>query len=259
MKGSPKPRKIMRQFSIEEISAVDRPAQAGAQFVIMKRNSTPPKEKNPDMSTTPELTAAQKAKIAKADKLSDMTPDHFGFYKGLTGAAAEAFLSADEATRSAQIEKAQSADPVVYTSIDGDVFRKSDDSRLVAAARRADEMAKALAKRDEADADRQHTEVAKGFESLKGSLEVRTAVVKAIAGIESDELRTGAMELLKAADATAKSLTKNSGTAGNEDAGSDGEDPLAAMAKAYATKNEVSLTQAYAEVMKTPEGQALYS
>lgn len=34
-------RRIMREFSIDEISAVDRPAQAGAKMTIMKRESAP--------------------------------------------------------------------------------------------------------------------------------------------------------------------------------------------------------------------------
>ena len=235
----PEKRRIMRDFTIEEISAVDRPAQAGAKVTLMKRADKAQNHKERKMDFTKmsddELSkmdmekmsdddkkkwmaekdkrakmSAEKAakKLEKAEKVIALKADERAHYDALDDAGRQSFLelgteAQTEAVQKAAVAKAD-ANPVIYKSLDGEEFRKNDDARMVAMAKRADEQAKIIAKQAE---DAEKTAYAKRAEdelpNLGGDVPGRAALLKAIDGIEDDELRKSAGEALKSANIAA--------------------------------------------------------
>lgn len=342
-------KRIMREFQMNEISAVDRPAQKGARAVIMKRDFSD-KERQaladsgaamPDggfpIETTGDLEnavhaigrandpAAAKAhiiarakalghpellpdgwvsksagdgnnpahageitmdeaelnkkigdavKVATADitkKLTDaetrlaevakaetLTPAEKEFMAGLAPAERGKFLAAEAGERSAMMAKRSADDAVVYKSADGVEFRKSDDPRLIAMAKRADESEKvAKAERDAREtaefAKRAETEIAR----LPGDATTKGLVLKHLAGAP-EEVRKAGEAMLKAGDeAMAKMLRPIGSDAGRSF--SKAEDELTSLAKAHADKHSVSFAKAYDAVLKSDEGRRLYA
>jgi hypothetical protein len=199
----------------------------------------------------------KRAETAEAiAKLSGVEKAH---YDKLGDADKPGFLAKSADDRKAEIAKAGDADPVVYKSADGVEFRKSDDPRLVAMAKRADE-ADRIAKAERET--RETAEFTKRAETeighLPGDAALKGKVLKHLASAPEDVAKA-ADTMLKAGDsAIAKSFTKF-GVAGGDPTGDNPEAKLNSLAKAHAEKNNVSFAKAYSAVLDTEEGKRLYA
>lgn len=219
--------------------------------------------------------AAADLEKAQADnerlaKIAGLNGTHKSHYDTLEGDAADEFLGLDEAGRDAAVERAEKVakdeNPVVYTADNGDVYRKSDDPRLVTMAKERDEDRKALkaanAAAENARIEKRATDLLK---RAPGETATHVAIVKAVEGIKDDAVRDAAFETLKGLnDAMAKTF---------DTLGENGEDPardsevtekadaeakLDKLAKAHADKHGIDYAKAYTAVLATDEGKALY-
>lgn len=331
-------RKVMRKFRIDEISAVDRPAQEGARTVIMKRDeqeywkadfsadqrkelaqsgaalpdgSFPirntadlknavsafgragdkakvarhiasraralgatdalptdgefadlTKKRDESVKTEAELAAEKNlAEITKRatdaesalalaksiGELSDIEKSHYGT---LDAAGQTAFLKCSKEDRKSTLENLAKADPVVYTSDAGEVFKKSDDPRLVGMAKRNDitnrELAKANEKADNAVfAKRAEVELPK----LSGESATKIALLKAVETIKDEAVKLAVTATLKAANTAASGAFKEKGSSAD---GSDAKpsEQLEKLAKAHQVEKKVDFYTAYDEVAK---------
>lgn len=307
---------VMKEFRIDEISAVDKPAQAPAIATIMKRakkemdeddmpedeeamsekerkrmkkeqedagvpdsadssnnNSGDPADsvgnvhKDDSMSDQNDQTVEkavhdeQVAELTKraerAEQIADLSDAHRGVFKSLEGEQADEFLAMTAEQRDAEVSKAADADPVVYTSLAGEDFRKSDDQRLVAMAKRADETERKLvAKEAEAKAaDLQKR--ANELEHLPGDADARLALVKAVDSLEGDD-RAKAEEILKAADSGLSKAFERAGTRNVATPGG-AEAKLEQLAKRIQSEESgLSYAKAYDRALDTPEGRQFY-
>jgi hypothetical protein len=286
--------KIMKEFSIGEISAVDEPAQAGATMSIMKArdmSQQPPvlpatvTKKEDTMSKTAEELQAEldtmandlaKAQdlVKQAEKLAELTDGETDHMKSLDDKAKGLFLAKSSEDRIAEvndaIEKSKEADPVIYKSRAGDVYRKSDDSRLVEMAKRDDVREAELKKmRDDATDAAFEKSGSSDFAKFKGTPSVKGALAKALAGIQDEATRTEVKEMLKAAHNAVGLTLKEVGAAVDDYEDDDtptartkvasAEKKLDDLAKAYASENKVDYSKAYTSVLETEEGQSLYA
>ena len=125
--------------------------------------------------------------------MNDLTKSH---YQTLSEADQTAFISKSTAEQDEVITKALEANAVIFTSADGTEFRKSDDPRMVAMAKRADEADAALAKSQEQAADLAiETRATSEFSNLPGEVASQVDLLKAVAGIENKESREAVLKL----------------------------------------------------------------
>jgi hypothetical protein len=185
----------------------------------------------------------------RAEAVLALSADQFTFFKGLGSEAQEQFLSLDSEGRKAEIAKAQEADPVIYTSEDGEVFRKSDDQRLVKAVKQMDDERKRRKQMEERERMSGMRKRAEGLR-LPGDDEAKFLLVKAVSGLTEDE-QEKAFALLNAnADRLAKALD-TIGTSEQTVA----EDPVQPIADQIRKAHpELTPEQAYSKALMTPEG-----
>lgn len=279
-------RRIMREFSINEISAVDNPAQEGAKAVLLKRDDTTSVggescqlsgQKADDTSTQPttviketkmtdEVTKkmeALTASLAKAQEIISMPADVRKHYDGLTAKKQDAFLakSADERKAEAEAAIAKAADlaTVVYTDANGVEYTKADDARLVTLAKNNDKLMEGIRQKEAEAKDAELAKRAAELEHIPGDEAVRVALLKSIEAIADEEVRNRAFEALKAKSDAAAPAFKPVGVAGNPVNKSDSIATLDALAKAYAAEKGVTYAKAYDAVLKTAEGAKLYA
>ena len=140
-------------------------------------------------------------------------------------------------------------------------YRKSDDQRLVAMAKRGDEQAKELAESKRAVAAAGYTKRAdEELKFLPGTVETRAAMLKAIDAIPDEAQRKEALEALKAQNAAMELAFKQQGVISRvTPEASDAEGQLDTLAKAEAESSKTTYETAYAKVCKTKEGQRLYA
>lgn len=205
-----------------------------------------------------DATDPLKAELEVAKALAAMSDAQKAHYEKQDDAGKKAFIKMSEDERKAEVAKASEANPVVYKSADGTEFRKNDDVRLIAMAKRADEADK-IAK---AEIDKRlSAEYSKRAESelncMTGKVETKVAILKAVDGISDEAVKKEALELLKAANASMSSAFQTLGISKAKESGPEAE--LENMAKAYATKENCTYAKAYDAVLKTAEGKALYA
>jgi len=196
-----------------------------------------------------------KAELAEAQLLAKLNDAEKAHLADLADVGKDAFLKLDADGRKAELAKASDADPVVYTDADGNAFRKSDDARLISQAKRADEALK-LAKSEKAKRETQ--DLAKRAETELSNLPDadggKVALLKAVDGITDEKARAAVTALLKAGnDGLAKAFDQ-AGTAAKI---GDAEARYEALSKKYAEENKVTIEQARADVLRTPEGEAV--
>ncbi len=299
MNNKPK-KKRMRSLTLKEVSPVDFAAMDGADFVLAKRgepsndqrspggddsNSAGPGhnankeepmatknapaepkatdkavEKSEDVTALETKVAELEKRAAAAESWGNLTDVEKAFAKGLDDKAKAKFVAKSDADRAKDIEKANEADPVVFTSSDGTEFRKSDDSRLVKMAKERDADREELRKQRDTN-ERQTLEKRATDElgNLPGKPAELASLVKAVDGIEDEAARNVAKAALKAAnDAIGKAFESPKGISKrNVDDGS----PLAkleSMAKAKAAQDGKTFEKAFSEIIVTQEGRELY-
>jgi len=182
-----------------------------------------------------------KSDLAKAQRLAELNDAEKAYLKGLGEDAQTEFLTLDAEGRQSEIEKSTEENSVIFKSLNGTEYRKSDDPRLVELAKESDEEKKKRAKEL----------------SIPGDESAKANLLKAIDTLPEGE-RAGALELLKA---NAERLSKAETTLGTTEApADDSADPVDGIAKKLRDADP-SLTpeQAYSKALSTPEGLAAHN
>lgn len=222
----------------------------------------PMTNKTPETATDVQIPESVTKSIAdltsraeRAEAIMKMSADERGVFDALDGDGQTAFLAKSATERAADVADAQAADKVMYKSASGEVFRASDDPRLIKMAREADESREAtrvaLEKAENARLEKRADEE---LGHCPGTTTQRASILKALEGVD------GAAEFLKAADASLAKSFVPSGTSAPGEELLKAEDKLEALAKAHVEANPgVSIEKARATVLETPEGSALYA
>lgn len=209
-------------------------------------NDTKPDVKGPTQAEMDAMTK-RAARFEAITKLSPIEREHF---EKMDAAEQDSFIAKTAEERVTFIKALGDADPIVYTSLDGDVFRKSHDPLLVKMAKRADQNAKDLAAER---ANTRNNEYAKRagemIQNLPGDQKVHVAIVKALDTIEDEDVRKAATEAVIAGD---KAMRAAFTTAGHGDgrvnkgaAGEMASDKLEQIAKRLQTEKGISYLDAY--------------
>lgn len=202
-------------------------------------------------------------------------------YGGFNDATREYFDTLDESGKVAFVGKSQESrgkavkkfqaeredeNAVVYTDREGIEYTKSSDPTTLRLAKRADALEKRLEERDsELSTTRLEKRAKEEFPNLPGALQM----LKAIEKIEDEDERKAALKGLKSANAAASGAFRE---LGSEEADEMDDDALEAdqssgaamikldrkVKKFHAENPTMTEAQAYAEVLKTDEGRALY-
>lgn len=277
---------------LEEVSGVDRPAQPGARALIFKREK-PLAETDPspvaltaDQNTTPgepegsqetnmtdktkeqeqaeavtKALAPVQAELAVAKALAEFSDAEKALYRGMDAAGQEEFRKLSPAARLEKVRAATDADPVVFTSLDGESFRKSDDPRLAKLAKDRDEDRKQLLIEKAArQAERLAKRAAEEIPNLKGDANAKIALLKAVDTLTESE-RASVAEILKSANSAMAKVSETRGTSAASSVGEGAEAAeakLEAMAKKHAETQKVTLAKAWDDILQTEEGRALY-
>jgi len=189
-------------------------------------------------------------------------------YGALTDAEKQMYSTLDKADRKeflknpdrkAALEKADKSNPVVYTAADGTTFRKNDDPRMTAMAKRNDALEKS--NREQAVALTEATFAKRASDELKslpGTAEAKVALLKAVDGIGDANLKKAVGEMVKASSSNLAKAFQTMGSASGGQLTGSHEDQLETLAKRHADTNKVSLVKARVDVLETPEGKAIY-
>jgi len=203
----------------------------------------------------------------RAEAVAALSADQRGHFDSLEGEAQEGFLGKSTDERDEIVKSASDADPVVYKSAGGDIFRASDDERLVKAVQAADEAQKSANAEREA---REGLELAKRADEILGNLpgdaSVRGQLLKAVESIEDEDVRKGALECLGAANGgifeRAQGTPESHGLAkgeGLKPVEGGAESQLEELVKSHMKEHNVAEPQAWDQVLKSVEGASLYN
>lgn len=211
-------------------------------------------------------------KISTLELLAKMSDTEKSYTADMDDAEKAKFMAKPDEERKSEIdakaEAKKAKDPVIYKSADGTEFRKSDDPRVVKMAKERDEDRAEMKKmRDDAANAAFEKRATVDFAKFKGELPIKTALVKAVAGIKDDDTRKGVEDMLSTVHKQLGVMFKEVGTSGGEEDGLEidadirkaAETDLDKLAKKYATEHKVSFEKAYDAVLSTDEGQRLYA
>lgn len=280
-----RPRNIIKELKLREISAVDDPAQVHARALIMKRKTEMVDCKNCqgkgcEMCGQPGKPAVKSGKLAaseggdqtvskeidmsdEAKKVADLEKQ----VADLTKRAAEAELQVAELTKSiakkdeeiADVKKAKEAaekDEVIKVG-ETEVKKSAVGESIFAVVKaQQEDIRKEREAREEVElTKRAETE----FPSLPGEPIAKAKVLKAVARM-SEEDRKALETMLKAGEAAMKT---NFGASGHDGPGlgSVGDSPSAKMekmAEEYAAKNNVTVSKAHDDLRSNREYRELY-
>ena len=232
---------LLKQLELDELSLVDRPANAKAMVSLFKRDNSQTED------PTVELTKEMKA------KLKPYMDEGMSEEEAMKACAADDKKMQQE---NARMKKAledngfvvtaksiKKAEPVEMIKVEGVEIAKSDiPAPVLEALQKADQERQAVELRKRADEELPNFAQEAAMELLKADL--------------SEE----ALVALKAADAALKSLTVEKGEAGEQQEFAKASDKLDELVKNYMEEHKLSKSQyakAYAEVAKTDEGKAL--
>ena len=274
---------IMRSLRINEIASCDKPAMKGATVVFIKRtpeeesqksatvgksaDGTPREEPMADNDVTVIKTenealkkslATATANLARVTALASLSDAERAYMKGLGEKDAEGFLLSESSARAAVLKAAGESNPVVFTSAGGETFRKNDDARMIALAKRFDDQSAVLAKADALH--RQSIFEKRAVEelpNLPGDVATRATLLKAVDALPDAAQREAVMTTLRAQNtAMAKAFETRGTTAGG--APGSAEERLDVMAKRIEVEQKVSKAKAYDLALSSAEGAALY-
>ncbi len=191
---------------------------------------------------------------------AEMSDAEKAFMKSLPETERDGFAASESVVRESTMRKARESDAVVYKAADGTEFRKSDDARVVAAVKRADDIAVELAKSNEANENAAFAKRAGEIPNIAGTVEEKVALLKAIEKIPNVAHRARAVEILKGASAGLAPAFARAGVNGGsiEKAGASALDRFNTMAGEVAKSRGVSIEVAKSEVLRTPDGKRAY-
>ncbi len=214
----------------------------------------------PTTMDNPEIVSLKK-QLATALALAVMTDVQKAHRASLSGPDADAFDALTPAQRSAAVDVAKVADPVIYTRPNGTEIRKSQGQVVADALKEADEaMAIAKGERAARETVELHKRADTQIKHFAKSVGVRAAILKAVDGIADEKTRTEAQEALAGADAACAELAKSQGVNPGGDA--TGTEPVAkfnAGLAAFAKAAGKTVPQASADYVQTTEGSELYA
>lgn len=241
-------------LTLDEVSAVDDPANQLSLMALWKRAPEPQGDDVMDINEIKKSLEASDAKV------TDLTKSNADLQKSLDAAKAEkeALMKALEGAditveaKDGEFSVAKAAEPE-YIDVDGEKVLKSTVpapllKRMEAQAADIAELKKAasdatLAKRAE-----------QMFPNLGGSAAEKGALVKMLDGLEGDE-KTSLEKSLKAADAAVAKMFNEVGDGSAKT--SEASEQLDAMVAKHAEENNVTKAVAYTTVVKSGEGRKL--
>lgn len=176
--------------------------------------------------------------IAKA--IGEFSDAEKALYKGMDAAGQEAFRKLDPAARLEKLRSNSETNPVIYTSPEGETFRKNDDPRMIALAKRADETAKHLAAERAIRASENFRKRAgEELKNLPGEEVAKVELLRAVEGISDAAVRASVQALLKAGnDAMAKGFRELGTSSGAPDSSAEAaHEKLVTIAKGLREKD----------------------
>jgi len=269
-------KKIIKKLVIDELSAVDTPAQEGATVVLMKRhNPITNKVKTMEDETTSTVQKEQRSdedwlklerKLKRSTSIVDLSPKDREFFDNLTDEdKKDEFLSLSPENREKLIldmkKNAQESDPVVYTTTDGTVMRKSAGDSLIALAKSNDRLQKRLDASEAALLQKSlEDRVLIELQYMPGTVADRAALLRAVEAMPPEN-RTGALNALRAQNvAMAKAFETQGVTMEGIPQDHSPQAKLEKMAKALTDKDpNLSPEIAFSRVLDTAEGRELYT
>ena len=251
MSGPPGKRRRMAKFTINELSGVDYPAQAGAQALILKRRDPDTPSLDDQIAAAVKAALKQhqpeghdvsqkeldtlKAQNERLEKIVSLDATTKAYFDAIDGAEAQdAFLAKSPDARKADMDEAErkrreaeakkdADDPVVYTTKAGIDIRKSDGPATLALAKQADKDREELAAVKEENAALKASTTDATYEKraeteiphLPGTVKQRAAMIKAIDAIEDKDDREAGLAALKAQNEKLSWAFKRRGVSGD--------------------------------------------
>lgn len=237
-------------------SAIVKNAAFGGELLLEKFMSKDNPAAQPDAVELQKKLDDSEAKVTqlgvdlkKSQRVGKLRDAHRVHYNKLKGDAADEFLAKTETERDQVILDIAKGDPVIYEAGDGTKYRKSDDERMVAMAKKLDKQAEDFKKSEEARQELEYSKRAAELEHLPGKAETHVVMLKQIDAIQDETVRTAALEVLKAKNSA---MSGNFTTVGTSEVSKvvsgNASDELEGLAKSYAEKNDVSYLDAYEKV-----------
>jgi hypothetical protein len=204
---------------------------------------------------------ALKAELQLAKAYGQLTDAQKEFANDLAeGEERDAFVTKSDEERQRLVEKAQEADPVAYTCIDGTEIRKSAGDLVIRLAKQADEATRELAVEKAARADELLAKRAESeLENLPGDDVAKMALLRAVDTITDESVRGAVGEILKAANERGSAAFRTLGTAAKSAQAVDAESKLADLVSKRAEETGESSDKALFAVLSTAEGRSLYA
>ena len=200
-----------------------------------------------------------KKRLERSESINKLSAGQREHFAKLAEDKQDEFLAQSSDERDQEIKEAQEADKIVFKSADGDVYRQSDDPRLVKMAREREKDHKETAELKKTNADMAlRKRATEEMKNLPGTVEVKMSILKSIDKLPEAEQKP-ALEALQARNAEMADAFTTVGR--SVEAGEEGATPsqqLDSLAKARAKEKDISEEVAYGEVLKTTEGEALY-
>ena len=258
--------KLLKQLELEELSLVDRPANAQAMVSLFKRDNSNGEDMDYEVEKMdPKLKEKLKPYMDKgmsedeAKKAYDM--DQKKRHKD------EMKKSDEELGLELEIEHLKSENEMLKSAlikndfvIKADTVEKKVEPVYVEYAgekiNKADIPAPILKALEEAEAEKADAALTKKAEEALPNFDVEVA--KSLVAAFEDN--TSVMEALKGADAVYKGSMEEIGKSDAEGSLSSADDKMEALVKAYMDENKMNKSEyavAYTEVAKTDEGRAL--
>ncbi len=192
-----------------------------------------------------------KAEIDIFKALCQLNDDQREYHGKLGEEEASAFLKMSPEDRQSELDKVKASVNVVYKSAEGVEYTSADDPRLVASARSSDSSAKEVAIMKAFTKNAEYQKRAESeLKNMPGEEPVKVALLKAVDTIEDDEVRKGALEIIKAGNSKlAKALSVTGTREGVDTDQSDADEKLNVMAKKFQEDHpETNFFDAYEKV-----------
>lgn len=236
------------------IAARDARANSTPTAPISKVDSTSP-EPIQMPKTEAEITALEK-RLEHAERIAKLSGAHKTHLDTLTGDDAEDFLAKSTAEREAIVAplaiELEKRNAVEYVAGDGTIYRKSDDQKLVAMAKRED----AAIKREQGEVFKRRAAVE--ISHFGKTVDVRAEILRAVDGIADETTRKDAHEALRGANVAMLELGKRRGVNPGDLPEGDA-DPLAkfnALVEDFRTKKSIKTSdEALEKFLGTPDGR----
>lgn len=181
-------------------------------------------------------------KIDTLTKVAGLPEAQRSHYVSLGEEKQATFLAKSEGDRTAELDELTKGDPVEYEALDGTVYRKSGGLNIAKMAKQIDDQAKELAlSKALTQTAVFEKRAAEELPNLPGDVKVGAAIIKALDGIEDEEIRKGAFDALKAGnDSLSKKFVRSGGSkiapAFSKGSSGDAEDALTAKANELVEK-----------------------